>query len=79
MTDCISIRVALEKVREAEESFGGSRSEIEVSAPVSAAMLTEIDIDRSANDLIHEHGEDADLQAAMRADAVLETGDSAVC
>ncbi len=42
-------------------------------------MITDLDIDRSANVLIHEHGEDADLEAAMRADAVLETGDSAVC
>ena len=32
-------------------------------APASAAMLTEIDIFRSANALIHEHGEDASLEA----------------
>ncbi len=42
-------------------------------------MLTEIDIYRSTNVLIHEHGEDADLEAAMRADAVLEKGDLVVC
>ncbi len=42
-------------------------------------MLTEIDIYRSPNALIHEHGEDADLEAATRADAVLEKGDLAVC
>ncbi len=42
-------------------------------------MLTEIDIDRSANVLIHEHGEDASLDATMRADAVLEKGNLAVC
>ncbi len=32
-------------------------------APASAAMLTEIDIVRSANALIHEHEEDASLEA----------------
>ncbi len=37
-------------------------------------MTPDLDIFRSANVLIHEHGEDADLEAAMRADAVLETG-----
>ncbi len=42
-------------------------------------MLTEIDIFRSANALIHEHGEDASLEATMREDAVLEKGDLAVC
>ena len=38
-------------------------------------MLTEFDIYGSANVLIHEHGEDAALEATMRADAVLEKGD----
>jgi hypothetical protein len=38
-------------------------------------MLTEIDIYRSADVLIHEHGEDADLEAAMRPDAMLAKGD----
>ncbi len=42
-------------------------------------MLTEIAIYRSANVLIHEHGEAAGLEAAMRADAVLEKGNLAVC
>ena len=34
-----------------------------------------IDIYRTANVLIKQHGEDAPIQAAMRADAMLETGD----
>ena len=42
-------------------------------------MLIEIGIFRSATALIHEHGEDADLEAAMRVDAALEKGDLAVC
>ncbi len=36
-------------------------------------MLTETGIYRPTNALIHEHGEDADLEAITRADAVLET------
>ena len=36
-------------------------------------MLTETGIYRPANALIHKHGEDADLEATKRADAVLET------
>jgi hypothetical protein len=42
-------------------------------------MIPDLDIYRSANVLIHEHGEDAAIEAAMRADAVLEKGDLAVC
>ncbi len=42
-------------------------------------MLIEFDIFRSATALIHEHGADADLEAAMRVDAALEKGDLAVC
>ena len=37
-------------------------------------MTTELDIYRTANVLIREHGEDAALEAAQRADAMLETG-----
>ncbi len=44
-----------------------------------ALMTSDLDNYRSANDLIHEHGEDAGLEAAMRADAALEKGDLAVC
>ncbi len=42
-------------------------------------MIPELDIYRSVNVLIREHGKDARLQAAMRADAMLEKGDLAVC
>ncbi len=40
-------------------------------APASAAMLTEIAIFRSANVLIHEHGEGAGPGTAMRAEEML--------
>ena len=42
-------------------------------------VTSDLDIYRSANVLIREHGEDAALGAAMRADAMLEKGDLAVC
>ncbi len=42
-------------------------------------MILDLDIYRSAYVLIREHGEDAALEAAMRADAMLEKGDLAVC
>jgi len=42
-------------------------------------MIPNLDIYRSANVLIDEHGEDAAIEATMRADAVLEKGDLAVC
>ena len=38
-------------------------------------MIHDLDIYRSAQILIREHGEDAALEAAMRADAMLERGD----
>ncbi len=38
-------------------------------------MILDLDIFRSANVLIREHGEDAPLEAAQRADAMLERGD----
>ncbi len=37
-------------------------------------MTTDLDIYRTANVLIREHGEDATLEAAQRADAMLEKG-----
>ncbi len=37
-------------------------------------MTTDLDIYRTANVLIREHGEDADLEAAERAGAMLEKG-----
>ncbi len=42
-------------------------------------MLTDLDIFRTANILIREHGEDAPIQAAMHADAMMEKGDLEGC
>jgi len=41
-------------------------------------VISELDIYRSANVLIHEHGEDAAIKAAMRADVLLDKGDMEV-
>ncbi len=38
-------------------------------------MIPDLDIYRSAQALVKRHGEDAPIEAAMRADAVLEKGD----
>ncbi len=38
-------------------------------------MIPELDIYRSANLLVKQHGEDAPIHAAMRADELLEAGD----
>ena len=38
-------------------------------------MTSDLDIWRSANLLVKQHGEDAPIHAAMRADAMLEAGD----
>ncbi len=38
-------------------------------------MTSDLDIYRSAQVLIREHGQEATLEAAMRADAMLEAGD----
>ncbi len=38
-------------------------------------MVSNLDIYRSANLLVKQHGEDAPIHAAMRADAMLEAGD----
>ena len=37
-------------------------------------MIRDLDIYRSASVLIREHGKDAAIEAAMRADAMLEKG-----
>ncbi len=42
-------------------------------------MTSDLDIYRSANVLIREHGEGAALEAAQRADAMLEKGDMEGC
>ena len=39
-------------------------------------MTSDLDIYRTANVLICEHGEDADLEAAQRADAMLDKGET---
>ena len=38
-------------------------------------MIPDLDIYRSANLLVKQHGQDALIEAAMRADAMLEKGD----
>ncbi len=38
-------------------------------------MTSDIDIFRSANLIVKQHGPDAPIEAAMRADAMLEKGD----
>ena len=38
-------------------------------------MIPDLDIYRSASLLVKRHGEDAPIHAAMRADAMLDTGD----
>ncbi len=38
-------------------------------------MTSDLDTYRSANLLVKQHGEDAPIPAAMRADAMLEKGD----
>ena len=40
----------------------------------AARLVPDLDIYRSANLLVKRHGEDAPIHAAMRADAMLETG-----
>ena len=38
-------------------------------------MTSDLDIYRSTQVLVTQHGEDAPIEAAMRADAMLEAGD----
>jgi hypothetical protein len=38
-------------------------------------MTSDLDIWRSANLLVKQHGQDAPIEAAMKADAMLEAGD----
>ncbi len=40
-------------------------------------MIPDLDIYRSAQVLVKQHGEDAPIHAAMRSDAMLEKGDLA--
>ena len=38
-------------------------------------MIPDLDICRSANVLVKQHGQDAPIEAAMRADELLDKGD----
>ena len=38
-------------------------------------MTSDLDIYRSANELIKQHGDAADIEAAMRADEFMDAGD----
>ena len=38
-------------------------------------MTSDLDIYRSANELIKQHGDAADIEAAMRADELVDAGD----
>ena len=38
-------------------------------------MIPDLDVYRSAQVLVKQHGKDAPIHAAMRADAILEAGD----
>ena len=42
---------------------------------VANSMIPDLDIYRSANVLVKQHRQDATLEAAQRADAMLEAGD----
>ncbi len=42
-------------------------------------MTSDLDIYRSANVLVKRHGQDAPIRVAMRADAMLESGDLDGC
>ena len=43
------------------------------------AMIPDLDIYRSAQVLVKQHGQDAPIHAAMRADELLEAGDLEGC
>ncbi len=42
---------------------------------LASPSVSDLDIYRSANVLVRRHGQDAPIQAAMRADAMLDKGD----
>ncbi len=42
-------------------------------------MIPDLDIYRSAQVLVKQHGEDAPIHAAMQADAMLEAGERPLC
>ncbi len=45
------------------------------SSGTRRSAIYDLDIYRTANELIKQHGEDAPIHAAMRADELLEAGD----
>ncbi len=52
-----------------------SRGSPPSSAVIFHEMISDLDVFRSAAVLVREHGQDAALEAAKRADAMLEKGD----
>ena len=50
-----------------------------VFTPQGNAMLSHVDIYRAAHLMMHEHGDDAELEAATHADRVFRRGDRASC
>ena len=48
---------------------------INKSSGTRRSPIYDLDIYRSANELIKQHGDDAPIHAAMRADELLEAGD----
>ncbi len=46
---------------------------------LGSVMVSDLDIHRTANILVREHGADAPIHAAMRADELLEAGDMEGC
>lgn len=49
------------------------------SAPLDTQLIPDIDVWRSTNVLMKRYGKDAALEAAQRADAMLEKGDMDGC
>ena len=46
---------------------------------ISGVMIADLDIYRTANLLIEQHGDEAPIHAAMRADELLDNGDLDGC
>ena len=49
--------------------------ELWIRSILHKVMIPDLDIFRSASLLVKQHGKDAPIEAAMRADAMLEAGD----
>ncbi len=50
-----------------------------INVALRLPMTSDLDIYRTANVLVREHGQDAPIQAAMRADELLDKGDLEGC